>query len=294
MRSLVVAFALAACSSSPDKPAQVEPPSAPPAARVEIASLISDDAVGVMRATGADAPIVSFLTSLQQGSAPACWTSLVGKIQAAYQIELPARTSYFVFEGDLPRPEVERCVVEAMARAVPTTVRTEGELAVFDAGQLGTTYAGWRAHAVVAGSRDQVMAALAGPKETTRWRPRLAALPAGVPIAAWRQDALLSLLFGVETSSYVFVIDKLAKPSFDARIIATYKTPADAAIAARRIKQGETHTAAAPPPALVEAFQRFQVAQDGPVVTIGFGLATFGGMSLDELQAWIANLPTSR
>ena len=254
------------------------------------------EATGVLRGTAQDFPLIAFFSSLLP-SPPPCWTRLHAAIKAGYQLELPDGSSYFVIEGALPRSEVESCA-RGLQGVLPISIEPQGELVVFDAGQLGTAYVAWRGAVVIAGTSAQVTKAAvangAGPTRT--WRERLATLPPG-PLAMWRSDPLLATILGVPTTSYVFAFETMQKtpePFFTGRLIIEYSTLAEAAEAARRITAGQLDPEIAAPPELVESFKRMKVTQIDKRVVAAFDLDTFAGVDLGILQAWVANWTANR
>jgi hypothetical protein len=304
---LIVLAALAGCSSGarsggspapqPGGPAPAEAAAAAAAPAADATAFFTPEVTAVLRASGDNVPVVGYVSRLVP-SPPACWTKLRGAIAAGYQLQLGAAGSYFVFEGALPREEVEQCVPAALAGKLPVTVERDGELVAFHAGGVGTVHAAWRGSVVVAGSKEQVTRALAaGTAEVGRaWRERLAQLPPGL-LAAWSGDLLLTNLFGVATTSYLFVIDRAEKtpaPFFSGRVIARYGSAGDAAVAARRIKQGELYLATPAPAELVYAFTRMKVRQAGAVVEIGFDADMFDGVDLEQLQQWLRGAAGAR
>jgi hypothetical protein len=67
-------------------------------------------------------------------------------------------------------------------------------------------------------------------------------------------------------------------------VLAWYASAGDAVIAARRIKQGDLHLAAAAAPEVVSAFKQMKVSQTGTTVEIGFNLE---GFDLEQLKRWL-------
>jgi len=295
VRKVLLVVAVAACSSHPAERASPSPAgSAARPAPGDSATLITPEVTGVMRGAGADFPVVAYVSSLLS-TPPPCWTALRAAIATGIQLEIPGAGTYFVFEGQLPREEVERCVTTSLADTFPVRVTHDGELVAFDAGpRLGTAYAAWRGSSIVAGTRAQVTSALAvdAPDVARTWRERMASLPPA-SIAMWRSDALITNLFGVPTTSYVITIDhstRAGQPFIDGRVIARYASADDATEAAGRVTRGELEPALNAPPELVEAFKRMKQTQTGTTVEIGFDLDMFEGVDLGLLQHWLGSL----
>lgn len=291
MLKRVAVVALVACTPSSTE----APPPKPPAAAEappRLERFITEDVTGVLRSDAQRSPIVGYLSSLLEAPPP-CWTKLTTAIRASYQLEVAGRGSYFLFEGDLPRPEVERCVTTALKDALGIRVTRAGELSAFES-QAGTTYAAWRGSVVIAGTQAQVTAAMKtdDPALTKRWQQRIAELPTGV-MAMWRDDALLANLFGVPTTSYAFALtraEKAPRPYFAGQLVVRYATAEDAQRAAQRMGAGELATAVDAPPQLVAAFQRMKITTDAQTVTVELDSDMFEGLDLGQLQAWLAQL----
>lgn len=282
--ALAALAALGACSSS-------KAPT-PPAPATDVTAFFSPSVTGVMRGSEVDFPMIDYLSSIL-GSPPACWMTLRKAIKTAYQLEVPGNGTYFVLEGALPRAEVESCVTTALAPALGVKVGHDGELATFET-QAGTAYVAWRGPVVIAGRKQNVTEALvpAPPEIARTWRERLARMPQAT-LAMWRQDEMIHNLFGVPTTSYQLVIDRVQKtprPDFAGRVIADYATAEDAATAARRIDEGEIEPALAAPPELAQAVKRMRVTRTGTSVEAAFDLAMFDGLDFEMLQAWIGGL----
>ncbi len=285
----------AACSSKrtdPDRSATRTPGT--PAA--DVASIITPDVIGVARIDAARAPIVDVVDDLLLDGTPACWTELVGRMTATYQLDRPGTGSYFAFQGPLDREEVERCVTSAFGESIPGfAIRRAGEDVVFDLGApLGAVHTLWMPGLVVAGSREQIAHVRAAADARTRdaWRSRLAKLPAG-PFVSWRSDAMLARLLGVPTVGYVMAFDRLGGPSnpgFAGRVIAEYATAEDAATAAGRVQRGETHLEAPPPPEVLAALKGLSVTQRDAHVTVELDSAKFENIDGAVLQRWLGDL----
>ncbi|MCX5741993.1 MAG: hypothetical protein NT062_05790, partial [Proteobacteria bacterium] len=129
MKRLVIAtlatLATACGSKPPSEP--TPPPSSSKSARPALPSapdvtrFFTADVTGALRADANNSPIVSYLASLLQPP-PACWTTLTGAIRASYQLEVAGHGSYFLFDGELPRAEVERCITTALGDALDVHV----------------------------------------------------------------------------------------------------------------------------------------------------------------------------
>jgi hypothetical protein len=255
------------------------------APEVDITAFITPEVIRVAKTEAEHFPLSVFVGRFA-GSAP-CWTKLGGAVTAAYLLELStSRDPYVLIEGTLPRDEVVRCVPVAFAATV--TVEEEGELVAFRASGLETVYAAWRGSIIVVGGKEQVTRVLhAGtPELGARWRARLAQLPPA-RVATWRDDPFLTNLFGVATTSYVIAIDRIEqtpKPYryYAGRVLGHYRTAGDAAVAARRIKQGELVA----PEVILHAVKLMKVTQRGPLVEIGFDTEMFGDMGPEQLLQW--------
>lgn len=299
MRRLGLIFALAACSSATKPPAPQTGTSAgsgsaasAPAARVDVATLITADVQGVMRTPAESFPVLSYVAQLFE-SAPACWAKLVGSVRAAYHLgQYAKRNAYFIFDGAPPRAEVEACAREAL-RNFHFDVTTDGDLVVARLDD-STAYFAWRGDVLVVGSRDQVRAALdnASIELSNQWRERLASL-APAMMAIWGSDSLMAGLLEVPTQHYVLTMDggKTPEPWFKGRVVVRYATAGDAAIAARKARTGEIAPTLSPPPEFKTAFKRMKVTQNANTLELAFDWSTFrdAGVTFDVLQQWSAH-----
>ena len=296
MRTLAcTAILLAAACSSParpagppaaDEPLRLQPPDA-----VVLESLIGPNVVAVMKTRPEDFMALRYVDRLLGASPAPCWTALERKLVATYQLQVPATgahatTSYFVLQGELRQQDVVACVPAAIT-AVPLTVEQDGGLVAIKGPEGATTYAAWRGPFVIVGARDLVDAARTAPvTANARWHALLGGAPAA-PIWWASEDALLAGLLGVPTTHYTITFERLEAsptPYFAGRAVISYASPGDAAIAARRIKQGELE----PPfdaPELASSFKRFSVKQTGTTVEVGFDLGMFGGITVESLGA---------
>ncbi len=252
---------------------------------------------GVLRGSAQEFPLIDYVSNMMPAPL-ACWTKLRAAIDVGYQLEVPGNGSYFVFVGAVPRDEVERCLPGALGDAFPLRIDHDGELLVVDGGRLGTVYAAWRGSVIIAGSKAKVTSALAAnaPDVARTWRDRLAAMPNAL-LAMWRSDALFTNLFGVPTTSYVMLFDRMEKtprPFFAGRVIAQYATAGDAATAVTRNKNGGRAAELAAPPELVESIKRLHVTQTGATVTCEFSVDTFAGVDLAMMQKWIGGIASQR
>jgi len=301
MRALML-FALCACSSPASsggaseptseprpEPAATPPPVAPPkVVTADVAQLIAPEVTGVLKSSGAESPIASYVSTLLK-KPPACWTQLLGSVTVAYQLMVPA-SSYFIFEGTLLQRDVEQCVQQAFASVLPMTIEHDGALAVFRS-KAGVVYAKWSTPFIIVGSKDQVMRAAATPQSRDQWTERLAQFPPG-QTAMWSTDSLFQNLLGVASTGYLLVVERVTKAPhafFSARVVARFATDGDAAIIARRIRQGEV-AIPSPPAELVGGLKQMKVKQSGPTVEVAFDSDMFFGMELEKLQQWVARL----
>jgi hypothetical protein len=297
VRILAVAFAasfILACGSKPS------PKAAQP---VELASLISDDAVGVVRQPGKDFPVVLYTHELvvDNGEIPPCWAKLEHAITAGYQISLPV-SSYFILEGELAKAEVEACVPSATRGMV----KGDGgrDVVAFE-GPAGTVYAAWRGRYVVLGNREQVDHATQAhaPDAVAHWRGVLST-PGAATTWVLRTDDAFADLLGAPTTSYLLVIDKLEPPpaSFlSGRFVVHYASAQDVATGERHLKdwiaRGQFPRRIAGPAEAVALFdrlaaalQRARITLDGTVLTLSFDSTMFGDM-WPQFAAAIASLP---
>ncbi len=283
MRRIAVLALFTACLATkpdpvPPRGAQATP--APPT--VALPDLISPAAVFALR-TRPDLflPLLYIKPLLGADVAP-CWTDLTAKLVAAWQIQVPlpprGRDSYFLLEGDLPRAKVESCLTTAIANASVHLREVDGLLEV-SASAGRATFAAWRDNFIVVGPYDLVSAAIAPSAPDPRWAP-LVTTHGNAPIYAAAIDDTMAKLFGAATTTWRVAFDRLDRSngSFAGRIVAAFTTAGDAAIVARRIKQGEL-ALPADSPELVDAFKRLTVKQDQAVLTITFDSSMFGGVA---------------
>jgi hypothetical protein len=285
---------LIACSSKPTSATTgsgVEPAAT---ATVNLEDVVASNAIGVARFVPSTFLPLTYVKELRGETSP-CWEALEKTLVAGYQIELDVtpRNSYFILEGAFPRAAVIDCIPRAI-RNTKLSAKLDGELVAITPAEepQHPAYVGLRGQFAVIGTKQQVEAALQTPTAETRarWQAVRVAQPATAPVWMARGDRLLTNLFGVDTTGYVFVLDKVQGESFAGRVIATYKNAGDAAVAARRIKQGELQTQVEAPATLLTSFKRMTVKQSGVTVELGFNLDTFGGLSADELQQWVWSL----
>ena len=118
--SLVVAVCLlVACGAHtapppPRDPAPAPAPAGPPPATLDALDLVTADATAIARQAAGYVALVSAVERMLP-SVPPCWNQLVGRVRAAYQVEVGPGGAYHIFEGDLPRDEVEACAYELRA-----------------------------------------------------------------------------------------------------------------------------------------------------------------------------------
>jgi hypothetical protein len=245
-------------------------------------------ATAIMKADAASFPLLGSLHHLFSASTPPCWGALEARMVAGYQIEVRSEhTSVFVFEGDLPRDEVEACAKLVVATApVPFTVRREGEFTVIDGGSLGAAHVASRGRFLVAGRRELVREALAGSPGNT-WAARLAALPPA-PLAGSSSDALFANLLRIPTAGWDIVFDEFGKqggqPAIRGHVLVHASTAADAALAARRIADGDLWFPVAVPPPLLAALRRLRTSVHDRDLQLDFDLAMFDGVDFAAIS----------
>ena len=248
-----------------------------------IANLVIPSANAVTRTPFEHFAIATFVRDLIGTGAP-CWADLERAVLAAYQIQTPGPSSYFVLEGSFDRATVERCVPTTFAGKVDVQVRKDGELAVFDMADLGSVYVAWRGRFVVVGEKGQVTAALQAPNHTTSpWPQRLAETTAA-PVWQYRTDRMMESLFAATSTAYLVELDRLVlkpQPQFTGRVVIWYRSGSDAAVVGRRVRAGELSIQGTQ--GLVDAFRQMKVTQDGAKLTLGFDHGTFNLVDLDEL-----------
>lgn len=287
-RASLVVVILGACSGRPPRSTLTTPAPAPaPAAGPVLADLIPAGATGIARGDAASFPIFGFWHSMFASAVAPCWPALEARLTAGYQVEIRSRqSSVFVFEGDLPRDQVEACARLVLSSApVPFTVRRDGELTVIDGGSLGAAHAAWRGRFIVAGRRDLVLDALAGPPGNA-WSTRLAALPPA-PLAVVSSDALFGNVLRIPTTGWDLVLDELGRPSQPAlrgRVLVHATTAADAALAARRLAGGDLWAPVAIPPSLIAALRKLRTSVHDRELELDFDLATFQGVDMAEMS----------
>lgn len=290
--SLVVAVCLlVACGAHtapppPRDPAPAPAPAGPPPATLDALDLVTADATAIARQAAGYVALVSAVERMLP-SVPPCWNQLVGRVRAAYQVEVGPGGAYHIFESDLPRDEVEACAYEL--RAFEPFVRRDGPIDEFIE-RGGRFYAAWRGPLViVARRRALVEAALAvrSPTVARTWRDRLAALSPG-PLVVWRTDPLLANLIGVPTVAYQVVIETVAAdpPRFAGVVVAQFAHPEAAALAAERIRTGAWQSPLDPPPEMIAAMTRLVVTTRGPELEARFDERTFVGVDLAMLRSW--------
>ncbi len=297
MREVALLLALAACSGGHDgsrggaetaSPRHEEP--------LAVETLVAANVVGVTRMRPDLFLPLRYLRPLLASPPPTCWTDLEKALVATYQLQAPkaggGTTAYWILEGNLPRTTVVSCLPVAIQQT-PVTLEPQGDLLAISGPDGATTYAAWRGPYVVIGARDLVNGTQpAAPEVQARWRELSLSADASAPIWYGSMDALLGDLFGVPTVRYELVFERLeTAPTmfFSGRAVITYATPDDAAIAARRIKQGELQLPF-DAPELADSFKRMKVIQNGPIVEIRFDLGVFGGVDAETLLRYAAKL----
>ena len=290
--SLVVAVCLlVACGAHtapppPRDPVSAPVPAGPPPATLDALDLVTADATAIARQAAGYVALVSAVERMLP-SVPPCWTHLVRQVRASFQVEVGPGVAYHIFEGDLPRDEVEACAYEL--RAFEPFVRRDGAIDEFIV-RGGRFYAAWRGPLVIVASRRALVeAALAvrAPTVARTWRDRLAALPSG-PLVVWRADPLLANLIGVPTVAYQVVIETVAAdpPRFAGVVVAQFAHPEAATLAAERMRSGAWQSPLDPPPEMIAAMTRLVVTTRGPELEARFDERTFVGVDLALLNSW--------
>ena len=220
--AIALSCVLAACGSN--KPA-------PPAT---LAHLITPEVTSVMRTSIKGFPVLAYVNQLVD-PAQGCWSQLVDRVTAAYQILVPG-DSYFVVEGNIPRDDLEKCVPLTFPLH-PETTDDDGMLAV-DFKSVGKVHAAWRGPFVVIGKRHQVVAALAEHDAATVARWEKLTPPPGGEMALASTDVSYGSLYGSDATDWFLSLDKTTRePLFMSGVFKVrYKTAADAAKAADYIK----------------------------------------------------------
>lgn len=291
----LLALSLVACSSSAKPSARsgsgsatrVEPgdPASPAAAKLGVGNLVVPTANAVTRTTFEHFVVASYVHDLIGPGAP-CLRELEAAVVATYQVQTPEPSSYFVLEGNLPQAAVEKCIPEAFKGKVDVHVKKDGELAVFELGDLGQVFAAWRDRYVVVGERAHVAAALASSTDASNPWPARVAAAGTAPIWAYRTDRLMESLFAAVSKSYLVQLDRLAtkpQPQFTGRLIIWYGNASDAAVVHRRARAGELTVQGTQ--GLVDTFRSMKITHDGTTVTMTFDQTTFALVDLDELLA---------
>jgi hypothetical protein len=297
VRRLLATVALVACSgnkpvSNPqaEEELHLQPPDA-----VVLDSLISSNVISIMRTKPEYFMPLRYLQPVLGPSKNPCWAALEAKLVAGYQLQVPkvdgnGQSAYWILEGDLPRAEVVKCVPAAITMFA-VTAASDGDLLAITGPDGAATFATWKSPFVIVGPRDLVNGAL-HPTPVPRWHELLSGIPPNVPIWWGSGDGLFQSLFGVATKHYEVAFERLEtapNPYFAGRAVATYGSAGDAAIVARRIKQGEVELPFAAPE-VADSVKRFKVKQTGAVVEIKFDLGMFGGISADTLADITAKL----
>jgi hypothetical protein len=259
------------------------------AAEPGFADLIPAGATAISRSNAANFPIAGFLRNIFKTAGTPCWATLEARVSTGYQIEVAARhASVFVIDGDLPRDQVEACVTQVFSTApVPFSLRREGEFTVLDGGSLGVAHAAWRGRLVVAGPKDLVLEALAG-SPGNAWSARLAALPPA-PLAGVSNDAIFANVLRVPTTGWDVVFDELGKVDGEARlrghVVVHLSSASDAALAARRIADGDLWFPVEVPPPLLAGLRKLRVSVRGGDLELGFDRAMFEGVDFAVISA---------
>ncbi len=211
-----------------------------PAAPIELATLISADAIGVLRQPGDQfAPLLLSrgVAKKEDGALPVCWQELERAVTAGYQVSLPVG-SYFILEGNLREEDVTQCVAGATRGLI--TGRRDGALVVFATPSSGSVFAAWRGKYIVLGNGGQVERAVEAHNSelSVKWRTLLTE-PAETPVWMVRTDTGFGYLVGAPATKFVFAIDTMEGPPksyLAGRFMVHYANELDADKSERYIK----------------------------------------------------------
>jgi hypothetical protein len=129
------------------------------------------DTVTITGAPGARAPLLSWLSSnfqMLEKTPPACWTKLMGDVEASLQLwrAPPESSEALLIKGGFSRDAAERCLSQAFRLLEASTKLTRrGALTRMESTKLGQAWLGWSKEWVVWSGRqervEQLLAALA-------------------------------------------------------------------------------------------------------------------------------------
>lgn len=277
MKRFLLCLALVACTRASD---DKKPPT--PLMHTDPATLIAPDAVGILRTTGPDSPILAYSKSLYRSQ---CTDDLIDSIKVAYQVDVGA-PNYQVFSGNVRREDVEKC----LATEKDPTLSKEGDflvISVFDK----KAYLGWRGDAIVAGTKDRVTAVLAQHDDTLakKWRDRIAALPTG-KLVMWSDKPMMTALLGVPTTAFSMAADLTGPRQYSMHFAIDCASAEAAEAGKQQLATGEVPPGVEPPPAIKAGLARAKATVSGARLDIVIDQDTFTDVDLATLQAWVASM----
>jgi hypothetical protein len=271
----------AACERAESAPVQHDP-----------AAFIVADANGLLRSPAKVFPIFSMLGTMFADEP--CWSQLVGKVSAAYQVTVAgAHKNYVIIDGDLRRDDIASCATR-LARMGVAFAHDDDDLDRIALRDF-TVYAAWRDRLLVVGTKSGVTDALAAhpAAQVKAWHDRIAALPSA-PMAAWSNQPLVSLFIGLPTRDFTLGMTTdgvIPAKAFSIRIAARFETAADATEAVRRFKTGTFTPGVDPPPAMVAGLARAKLSTAGDTATLVLDQDTFANLDFATLSTWAMALP---
>lgn len=218
---------------------------------------------------------------VNQGAEGQCFGTLRDKMAWGYQLHA-GDSSYFIIEGDLPRPEVAACARRAFL--LPVTAKDEGDTVVFTYGGTDEIHAAWRGRYVVIGSREQVKRALAG-EGVHDWRAHVARL-SKVPMHSITLADYSSRLFDVPSSRLEIIATKLGEGHFDVTLQLHYDRKADASHVHEQMTKGQVAMAGAPSQ-LAETLRRTHPTLRDSAVELRVDSAQLTDIDLEPIMAWV-------
>ncbi len=266
--------------------------SAPPQ-HFDPAAFVVPDATGIIRTTGAESPVFSMASGVLLPDRP-CLSKAVDAARTVYQIYL-GHSSYMIVDGTVAREQIETCVRDGSASAQPAIdIDRDGELATFDAHDLGKLYVAWRGNLVIAGRKPVVTAALAlhDANQAQIWRDRIANLPTA-RFAGWSLDETIGGFVGLPTVGYTFAITgdgHVPAATFSIHVSAQFVDANSATLAADRLHRGELASGIEPPPEIVAGLKRAQITHAGDRVDIAIDQTTFPDVDLAALTTWVKGM----
>jgi hypothetical protein len=257
-----------------------------PPAHVDPATLITPDATGITRSSGADSPILA--TGKELYDLP-CSDDLLKRVTDAYQVQLTYPdhyANYWLFYGNIPREDVESC----LGKVLEPQLEHDGDMLV-GAVQDKKGYAAWRGDVIVAGPKSLVAAALVQHDDALAqiWRDRIAALPRA-KYAMWEQHGLLTPFLGVPTKNFTLASNITGPHSFEVRFMADCADETAAARATQQLATGQVPPGVDPPPAIKAGLKRAKVTTAGAHIEITIDQATFPDLDVATLQSWMMDV----